>query len=100
MNYIVGSKDSGKTRKLLELAKQENALFICRNPLAMARKAEAYGITGLQFISFEEVEYNGVIIEDKFVVDEVSDFLAYFLTSNCIGFTQTQPEEPVQENID
>ena len=50
--YIVGGRSTGKTRKLLELAKEKDALVICRNPAAMQAKAHAYGIFGLKFAGY------------------------------------------------
>ena len=97
--YICGGRSTGKTRKLLEQAKANNALVICKNPYAMARKAEAYGIFGLRFVSYGEV-INGVRNEEVFagmttndldvVIDEVKDFFDYLLAANCIGFTITE----------
>ena len=99
--YIVGGRSTGKTRKLLELAKEKNAIVVSRNPHAMARKAEAYGIFGLRFVSYGEV-VNGVRNEEGFagiaindldvVIDEVKDFFDYLLAANCIGFTLTEDD--------
>ena len=36
--YIVGGRSTCKTRKLLELAKEQDALVVCRNPAAMQAK--------------------------------------------------------------
>lgn len=95
-NYIVRGNSSGKTRELLELAKQQNAVVVCKNAGAMARKAESYGIFGLNFISYDEIIcenniYDGNIwIAEPFVVDEVGDFISTFFGSRCVGFTQTE----------
>lgn len=99
-NYVVGGRSIGKTRKIMELAKEKNAIILCKNPAAMERKAAAYGIFGLQFIGYDSVvrgiaenEPEGLLPPDQpFVVDEVKDFLDYALVSNCIGFTQTEDE--------
>ena len=94
--YIVRGNSSGKTRELLELAKQQNAVVVCKNASAMARKAEAYGIFGLNFISYDEIMYaNNVYdreewIDGPFVVDEVCDFISTFFENQCVGFTQTE----------
>ena len=90
--YIVRGNSSGKTKELLMFAKENNLAVICRDAVAMERKAQAYGIYGLIFFSYEEVvclyavesEFN-----NSFVVDEVESFLSYFFGNNCRGFTQT-----------
>ena len=90
--YIVRENSSGKTRELLEFAKENNLIVICRDAVAMERKAQAYRIYGLNFFSYEEVislyseelEFN-----NSFVVDEVENFLTYLFGNDCRGFTQT-----------
>ena len=97
--YIVGGRSTGKTRKLLELAKEKNALVICKNPAAMGRKAEAYGIYGLKFAGYgdsltcllEDTIGNPLCCE-KFVVDETKEFLDYIFAANCVGYSQTEDD--------
>ena len=97
--YIVGGRSTGKTRKLLELAKEKNALVICKNPAAMGRKAEAYGIYGLKFAGYgdsltcllEDIIGNPLCCE-KFVVDETKEFLDYLFAANCVGYSQTEDD--------
>ena len=99
-NYVIGGRSSGKTRKIMELAKEKNAIVICKNAAAMERKAAAYGIFGLKFMSYSDVllgihaDYcEGVIPPNSnYVVDEVKDFTDFLLASNCIGFTQTEDD--------
>lgn len=91
--YIVRENSSGKTRELLEFAKENNLVVICRDAIAMERKAQAYGIYGLVFFSYEEVAhlYNKKLeLNDcPFVIDEVGNFLSFFFDNECCGFTQT-----------
>jgi hypothetical protein len=92
-NYIIGGRSTGKTRKLLEHAKENNAAVVCRNPSAMARKAAAYGIFGVQFVSYDEVVnliHDDFDFCDNFVIDEAKDFLDFLFAGNCLGFTQTE----------
>lgn len=99
-NYIVETRGTGKTRRLMENAKTQNAAFICKNPAAMARKAAAYGIYGISFISYSDIlmnlrtDYAGGSIypNENFVIDEIKDFMDYLLASNCVGFTQTEDD--------
>jgi hypothetical protein len=92
-DFIVGTRSSGKTRMMLENAKEKNAIVICKNPVAMERKAAAYGIFGLKFYGYDEITtlfHEDMLPEDDFVVDEVAEFLSYFFAAECVGFTQTE----------
>ena len=55
MYRIIDNRGSGKTSRLMLLAKETNSIIACVNPYAMREKAHAYGITGLTFISYEEL---------------------------------------------
>ena len=44
MIRVIDGRGSGKTSKLMEIAKENNAMFVCSNPQAMEVKARAYGI--------------------------------------------------------
>ena len=99
--YIIGGRSSGKTRKLLELAKENgNAVVICKNPYALARKAEAYGIFGLHFMGYGEVvngireeAVSGLVPGITVAIDEIKEFFDYLLATDCIGFTLTEEED-------
>ena len=54
MEIFVGGRGTGKTRKLLEKAAEEQAWVICSNVDAMQEKAKAYNIEGLHFMSYED----------------------------------------------
>ena len=47
MYRIIDSRGSGKTSRLMLLAKENDAAIACSNPAAMRQKAYAYGITAL-----------------------------------------------------
>lgn len=55
MYRIIDSRSSGKTSRLMLLAKETGAKIACNNPIAMRQKANAYGITGIDFISYSEL---------------------------------------------
>lgn len=94
VNCINGTSGTGKTRKLLEYAKQENAIVICQNAAAMQRKAFAYGIIGLEIYDYNYAA-NLLMMRlgfsnKKIVVDEMADFVNLLIQAKCIGFTQTE----------
>lgn len=96
MIRIIDDRGTGKTSQLMLLAKEHNAYFVCNNPRAMKYKAEAYGITGINFISYGEfiTEYyrNGSYQHDKFVLDELEVFLnrEIFPNDSLIGYTMSK----------
>ena len=51
---IIEGRGTGKTKKLMIMAKENNGVLVCSNPLAMRSKAEAYGIVGFDIISYED----------------------------------------------
>lgn len=85
--YIVGSSSSGKTRKLLEVAKETNAVVVCWNPDAMRVKALNYGIYGLEFYGYDEIR--DLREGRNIVVDEMKDFFKYALNLDLEGFNLT-----------
>lgn len=52
MIKIIDTRGSGKTSRLLLLAKENNGIIVCGNPYALKEKARNYGIDGIDFISY------------------------------------------------
>ena len=75
MYRIIDEKGSGKTKKLMLLAKENNGTVICENPYAMENKAEAYGITGVNFVSYYDFLHENSSIEGKYYIDELESFI-------------------------
>lgn len=90
MFKIIGSSSTGKTERLMRHAKEIGATIVCKNPDSFAYKAQAYGIIGLNFISYEdylsEMEYFND--NEKFLVDEI-DGLLRALQWNIVGYCIT-----------
>ena len=86
MYRIIDNRGSGKTSRLMLLAKETNSIIACVNPYAMREKAHEYGITGLTFISYEELltqswtDYN-------IMIDEIELFVKYQLSGILKGYT-------------
>ena len=76
MYRIIDGRGTGKTNKLMLLAKDTNGTIVCRNPEAMKAKALAYGIVGIDFIS-----YNDFLLNNQgsnigtYYIDELEPFL-------------------------
>ena len=85
MYRIIDGKSTGKTSRLLLLAKENNGIIICENPIAMRDKAYRYGITGIDFISYGD--FNHFHVYDKpLFIDEMDSFL-YYLNREIQGYT-------------
>ena len=88
MIRIIDGQSTGKTGRLMLLAKENDALFICDNPDAMRVKANAYGITGLQFISYYDyIENNYDTDKENIVIDELEVLLKHMLNGHLVGYT-------------
>ena len=92
MFRIIDNRGSGKTSRLMLLAKETNSVIACANPYAMKQKALAYGIVGIDFISYNDLlsgEYENINVmideiemfvkensDDELVFDDVTDLKA------------------------
>lgn len=92
MIQIIDKSSSGKTTRLLLLAKEKNATIVCENPYAMKEKAIRCNLFGLNFISYQDFEdyYNNEIIKNNYVIDDLDYFLKYHFGNKFIGFTLTK----------
>lgn len=86
--YIIGANSSGKTRKMLEEAKKSGAVVVCKHPLHMQDKANSYGIYGLKFVGYEEIDM-GVLGEEKIAIDELNQFFMHCFGVELDSFTMT-----------
>ena len=91
--FIIGDNGTGKTRKLLEIAKESGAIVVCENPNAMMSKAHAYGIVGLHIIGYEQYMCCVSKSDDLFVVDEIGKLMNYWTHGRLYGFTMTVDED-------
>ena len=77
MYRIIDGRSSGKTGRLMLLAKDSNGTIVCSNPRAMQQKARSYGITGINFISYSEfLTKHGASI-GNYYIDELEGFIQY-----------------------
>ena len=84
MYRIIDNRGSGKTGRLMLLAKETNSAIACSNPLAMKQKAYAYGIAGIDFISYDDL-INGW--DDNVMIDELEMFIKYATSAEVLGYT-------------
>ena len=88
MIRIIDERNSGKTKRLMQLAKENNATFVCSNPIGMEVKAKAYGLNDIRFISYHD--FVTTYEENKYVIDEIEKLLDTIMCSNeLIGYSLT-----------
>ena len=88
MIRIIEGRSTGKTSRLMLIAKEQGALFVCSNPEAMRHKAHAYGITGIDFVSYYDFLQDNVRGK-KYVIDEMEDLVSYIGGPYLIGYSLT-----------
>lgn len=86
--FFIGESSTQKTRKMLEAAKSSGAIVVCKNPLAMRRKADNYGVFGVEFVSYEDMNMD-VIDCDKVAIDEIGEFFKRRFGVELDSFTMT-----------
>lgn len=86
--YFIDINSSGKTRKMLEEAKKNGAIVVCKYPLHMQDKANSYGIYGLKFASYDEMM---MVVNkgQKVAVDELGEFFKCCFGVELDSFTMT-----------
>ena len=90
MYRIIEGRSCGKTSRLMLLAKETGAAIACSNPSAMRAKAYAYGITGIDFISYSDLFTGGW--NDNVLIDEIEDFVKQYTDAKLIGYSLTNED--------
>ena len=91
MYRIIDSRSAGKTSRLMLLAKETGSAIACMNPAAMRTKAHAYGITGIDFISYSEL-FNGEWSEEDVLIDELEEFVKQYIDASIVGYSLTNED--------
>ena len=89
MEKIIGGQGTGKTKQLIEIAHNKNAIIVCETPDRMIAKIHGYGYVGIQCISYAEYLAAGTdaaASENQYVVDDIEAFL-YFISKGTIAFS-------------
>ena len=91
MFRIIDSRSSGKTSRLMLLAKETNSAIACSNPSAMRQKAYSYGITGIDFISYSDL-FTGGWTEENVLIDELEEFVKQYIDASITGYSLTNED--------
>jgi hypothetical protein len=92
MYRIIDNRGSGKTSRLMLLAKETGAKIACSNPSAMRQKAYAYGITGIDFIPYSDLFNGATDPNDKIMIDELELFIKEFIDGQFVGYTLSKDD--------
>lgn len=92
MYRIIDGRGTGKTSRLFLLAKEADVPIICQCPQDMRERAYSYGITGIDFIGYQEAITTGDKSDTakEVFVDNIEQFSYYILMKNHFklkGFT-------------
>ena len=90
MYRIIDNRSSGKTSRLMLLAKETNSAIACSNPSAMKTKAYSYGITGIDFIPYSDL-FNGYY-DGNVLIDELEHFVTEFIDAKITGYSLTNED--------
>lgn len=77
MYRIIEGRGTGKTSRLMLLAKENNGTIVCSNPKAMEQKARAYGIIGINFISYSDFLNSTGMDLGNYYIDELEMFIQH-----------------------
>lgn len=86
MYRIIGGRSSGKTMNLMLLAKETGSAIVCSNPAAMRAKSHAYGLTGIDFISYEDL-MSGECENTNVMIDEIEEFIKSNVECKLTGYS-------------
>lgn len=75
MIRIIDDKCTGKTGRLMLLAKENNGTLVCSDPHCMRQKAKAYGLTGFDCISYGDYHEHQYDKDKPIFIDEIEKYL-------------------------
>lgn len=96
MIKIIGPRGTGKTTKLFELARKNNAMILTSNSRAMREKARSRGYEDVEIIGYGDLDNDDYSLNKNVLVDNADDVLNYlmnkFYSIKVIGYTATIDE--------
>ena len=88
MYRIVDSRSSGKSSRLMLLAKESDGIIVCKYPQSMRAKAYAYGLVGFDIISYQDYLEGNYDSNKQCFIDEIEEFVKT-IGNNLYGYTLT-----------
>lgn len=94
MIKIIGPRGTGKTTKLFELARENNAMILTSNSRALREKAKSLEYRDLEIIGFGDLDNDNFSLGKDVMVDNaeivLQKLLDHFYGINMTGFTANQ----------
>ena len=88
MYQIIDTRSSGKTSRLMLLAKESNGVFVCAQPDVMKEKAWKLGLLGFDIISYKDYLEHNYPYGKMVFIDELDCFVKS-LGNNLSGYSLT-----------
>ena len=88
MYRIIDGRGSGKTSRLMLLAKEHNGVLVCAAPYSMATKARAYGLIGFDIISYSDFIEHNYDESKPCYIDELEQFVKFI--GNFAGYSLSE----------
>lgn len=96
MITIIQNRGTGKAKKLLEIARKNNATIITQDKRAFEVKAKSYGFSNVEILDYEDLEDDNYTIDKPIIIHNGDKFLEYLLDRyyglDVIGFSATQED--------
>lgn len=96
MIKVIGPRGTGKTTKLFELARKNNAMILTSNSRAMREKARSREYEDIEIIGQGDLDNDNYSLNKDVLVDNADDVLNYlmnkFYSIKVIGYTATIDE--------
>jgi len=90
MIKVIDKRGSGKSSRLVLLAKETGAVIVSHEPKHISYLAQSYGIDGIKAVSYSEfLNKNGS--KEKYLIDDLGCFLCS-LPMNVIGYSEAIDE--------
>ena len=96
MITIIDGRETGKTKKLLETAKEKDAIILTQDKRAFEVKAKSYGYSNITILDYEDLENDNYDLNRPLMIHN-GDKLLYYLMDryyglSVVGFTATQED--------
>lgn len=88
MYSIIDKRGTGKTCRLILLAKETGATIVSACPACVELKAESLGISGIKAISYDD--FMDDFSSKKYLIDELECFLNYMYPNQIVGYTMSE----------
>lgn len=90
MVRIMDGRGTGKTFRLMLLAKETKGILVCENPRAMEVKAQRYGLSGFECISYRDLIDHEYDEAKPVYIDEIDLFFRDVFGGKVAGYSLSE----------